>query len=296
MFYRRKILLALLGLLGKKAEKTRLHTLLLLFTRSQEEPVYEFIPDAEGAYSLSAEADLSVMERKAMVRQTGTTVMNVDSADYLPELKAEDRELLRRTVKEYGKLDRDELLRRAFVLYPYYASRSPRASRLLSKKELAHVRAQLPQPDTDTIVLFTIGYEGIALEEYLNRLLRNGVQAIVDIRNHPVSMKYGFSRSTLRRFCERIGVAYIHMPEVGIKPEDRQDLHTQEDYEHLFRLYRKKYLPSTIAAQRRMLELLEQYKRIALACVEAELNRCHRTLLAEALQGFPEFVYEVKHL
>ena len=46
-------------------------------------------------------------------------------------------------------------------------------------------------------------------------------------------MKYGFSKSQLKRYCESLGMQYIHIPEVGIQSEQRQELNIQADYDEL---------------------------------------------------------------
>ncbi len=144
--------------------------------------------------------------------------------------------------------------------------------------------------------LFTIGYEGISLEEYLNRLIRNNVKVLVDVRNNPLSMKYGFSKSQLKRFCENLGLLYVHLPEVGIQSEQRQQLKDQIDYDKLFEVYRKNNLTKTIPAQTEILLLLQEHKRIALTCFEANICQCHRKHLAEAIEKLPGFKYTVKHI
>jgi len=145
-------------------------------------------------------------------------------------------------------------------------------------------------------VLFTIGYEGISLEEYLVRLLKNDVKVLVDVRNNPLSMKYGFSKSQLKKYCASLGIEYVHIPEVGIQSDQRQELNTQSDYDKLFADYRKNNLPKTRPYQNEILKLLEQYKRIALTCFEANICQCHRKHLAEAVETLPAFDYEVKHI
>ena len=67
MFYRRKIILALLQLFEGELEKIRLQKLLFLFTQKQEKAEYDFIPYKFGCYSYSANADLTTMANKAML-------------------------------------------------------------------------------------------------------------------------------------------------------------------------------------------------------------------------------------
>jgi hypothetical protein len=47
------------------------------------------------------------------------------------------------------------------------------ATNILSPDELAKVTEN--KLKSDKTILFTIGYEGVSLEEYLNRLIRNDV-------------------------------------------------------------------------------------------------------------------------
>jgi uncharacterized protein (DUF488 family) len=144
--------------------------------------------------------------------------------------------------------------------------------------------------------LFTIGYEGVSLEQYLVRLLERDVKVLVDVRNNPLSMKYGFSKSQLKKQCEKLGITYVHFAEVGIQSDQRQELNTQSDYDNLFSEYRKRNLSKTIKAQNAILDLLKLNERIALTCFEANICQCHRKHLAEAIEQLPGFNYEVKHI
>jgi uncharacterized protein (DUF488 family) len=111
-----------------------------------------------------------------------------------------------------------------------------------------------------------------------------------------MSMKFGFSKSQLQKYCANVGIEYIHFPEVGIQSELRQELDSQSDYDKLFSLYQKKYLPRTTETQLRILALLKKHKRIALTCFESNIHQCHRKHLAEAISQLPEFTYALKHI
>jgi uncharacterized protein (DUF488 family) len=109
-------------------------------------------------------------------------------------------------------------------------------------------------------------------------------------------MKFGFSKSQLTKYCTSLGIEYVHIPEVGIQGDQRQELNNQSDYDKLFDLYRKHNLSKTVNSQNEILKLLKQYKRIALTCFEANICQCHRKHLAEAIEKLPGFDYEVKHI
>jgi uncharacterized protein (DUF488 family) len=164
----------------------------------------------------------------------------------------------------------------------------------LSQSELSAVNEQ--RNDTDDIVLYTIGYEGISLEAYLNRLVKNGVRLLVDVRNNPLSMKFGFSKNQIKRYCDSLNIAYVHIPEVGIMSDQRQELNTQADYDVLFKKYRKETLTKTVSSQEYIVSLLQQYRKIALTCFEANICQCHRKHLAEAVTKLPNFNYKLMHI
>ncbi len=106
----------------------------------------------------------------------------------------------------------------------------------------------------------------------------------------------GFSKSLLKRFCESIGVQYMHFPEVGIASDQRQALNCQEDYNKLFAVYKNNNLTKTTQTQSAIFDILKSNKRIALTCFEADICQCHRKLLAEAIAALPGFDFELKHI
>lgn len=145
-------------------------------------------------------------------------------------------------------------------------------------------------------ILYTIGYEGISLEQYLNKLIAKDVKVLADVRNNPMSMKYGFSKSQLLNACTSVGIQYLHFPEVGIVSGQRQELNAQPDYDKLFCRYREETLPHTVFTQEKILQLLKEKKRVALTCFEANICQCHRKHLAEAIIRLPGWNYELIHI
>lgn len=297
MFYRRKIILALLQLFDGQLDKIRLQKLLFLFSEKQSGygvKCYDFIPYKFGCYSYSANADMTAMVTRGFLKEDDKTFWKNDPTDYLKQLKATDQKLLQEVGSLYGKMSTNALMKHTYVNFPFYATKSEVAKSILNQLELERVTNA--QPKESNTVLFTIGYEGISLEEYLVRLLKNDVKVLVDVRNNPLSMKYGFSKSQLKKYCSSVGIDYVHIPEVGIQSDQRQELNTQSDYDKLFADYRKNNLTQTIANQIQILKLLQQQKRIALTCFEANICQCHRKHLADAIASLPGFYYEVKHI
>lgn len=294
MFYRRKIILALLQLFDGQLDKIRLQKLLFLFSNKQGKAEYDFIPYKFGCYSYSANADMTAMVTRGFIMEDEKSFAKKDSTDYLKQLKNNDLKLLQEVKTNYGKMSANALMKHTYINFPFYAIKSEVAKNILSKEELEKLANAAPK--SNKTVLFTIGYEGISLEEYLVRLIKNDVKVLVDVRNNPLSMKYGFSKNQLKKYCGSLGIDYVHIPEVGIKGDQRQELTTQSDYDKLFEVYRKNNLTHTIDQQQQILKLLKQHKRIALTCFEANICQCHRKHLAEAIENLPGFDYEVKHI
>ena len=294
MFYRRKVILGLIELLGGQVEKLRFQKLLFLYAMKKQQPEYDFVPYKFGCYSYSAKADMNTMVKKGHLTETEKKYDKSDTSSYFQKLKPADRHLLQQVVSDYGAMSSNALIKHTYLNFPFYAIRSTIAKDVLPGRLFERVEKATPKDEE--ITLFTIGYEGISLEMYLQKLVRSNVKLLVDVRKNPLSMKYGFSKTLLKRYCNSLGIEYIHLPEVGINSDKRKQLETQADYDRLFMEYRNTILTDNAEAQKRILSLLNQYNRIALTCFEAEPCQCHRLHLANAIRQSPNFSYQVKHL
>jgi uncharacterized protein (DUF488 family) len=234
------------------------------------------------------------MVRRGILSETSSHFISNETTDYFEMLKKEDKKLMLKVKNNYGKMSANALMKYTYINFPYWAINSIKAKEILTAEQFEKINKI--RPKSEDIVLFTIGYEGISLEEYLNRLLKNDVKLLVDVRYNPLSMKYGFSKKQLQRYCNSLGIEYIHFPEVGIASEQRQALNTQSDYDKLFAVYRKNTLPKTMDTQLQILNLLKTNKRIALTCFESNICQCHRKYLAESIERLPDFKYKVKHI
>ena len=282
MFYRRKIILSLLQLLPGEVHKTKLHKLLFLYSQRKQTPEYEFVPYRFGCYSYSAKADLKTMVKKDYLSENEKGYQKKDTIDYLKLLKTVDKKILINTVQTYGDMPVDALVKHTYINFPYFAINSMIAEQVLS--EVLYSKVINAKPKQNSKGLFTIGYEGISLENYLNKLVRNNIKLLIDVRKNPLSMKFGFSKTLLKRYCENLGIDYLHVPEVGIDSSQRQQLETQKDYDLLFENYRNTTLKETLENQNIIVKLVDKYKRVAMTCFEADICQCHRLPLAESIQ------------
>ena len=69
--------------------------------------------------------------------------------------------------------------------------------------------------------IFTIGYEGTTMPEFVSALQAAGVQRVIDVRALPLSRRPGFSKSPLRAALEEAGIEYVHLKALGTPSEGR---------------------------------------------------------------------------
>ncbi|MBC7587849.1 MAG: DUF488 domain-containing protein [Chitinophagaceae bacterium] len=294
MFYRRKVILAIIEAFGGFIEKIALQKLLLLFIKRQLKPDYDFIPYHYGCYSFSANADLTAMVKHGILNEDEKIFAKKDTINYTSKLSVSDKKNLIELHTLYGKMSSTALMKHTYLNHSYYAINSKVAKELLTAEQ--YQKVYTAKPVSSETILFTIGYEGISLEEYLNKLIKNDVKLLVDVRNNALSMKFGFSKSQLLKYCNSLGIEYMHIPEVGIQSEFRQELNSQADYDSLFNQYKSSTLSKTKSSQEKIFDLLLKKKRIALTCFEANICQCHRKHLSEAITSLPNWDYELKHI
>nr|AOE06488.1 conserved hypothetical protein [uncultured bacterium]CCG00230.1 protein containing DUF488 [uncultured Dokdonia sp.] len=294
MYYRRKVILSLLGVFGDELEKIQVQKLLFLFSRYKTRKTFDFVPYKFGCFSFQANQDLKTLCKYGITEESYTSWKKIDDTNYLKQLDKKDQKIISDFKIIYKGKSSEDLIHLTYARYPYYTINSTVASKYLTPKELLEVDEY--RSKEDSITLFTIGYEGISLEHYLNRLIKNNVKVLCDVRRNAMSMKYGFSKSQLKNACEGVGIEYFHIPEVGIESDKRTELKNQSDYDSLFEDYKLNNLSNTTAYQEKILSLLIDNHRIALTCFEAEPCQCHRTHLAEAITKLDRFDYVLEHL
>lgn len=294
MYYRRKIILALLDVFDGKLEKFSMQKLLLILAKMQEKPSFDFIPYKQGAFSFQSYADIRTMMKYGQVGEDEKHWVKKDKEKYLDLLTSKDKQRILYLKAQFGKMSANELMKHTYIKYPYYATKSTIAHKLLNEKEMKEVRNAVAHNNKS--VLYTIGYEGKSLEKYINDLIGKDVKVLCDVRKNPFSMKYGFNKSQLKNACYNVGIKYVHIPDLGIESDKRQNLNTQKDYDKLFFEYEKTTLRKNSSALEEVNQLVNTEKRVAITCFEAEHCQCHRGRVANALSVLPNRKYEIAHL
>ena len=138
--------------------------------------------------------------------------------------------------------------------------------------------------------IFTIGYEGATVAEFIHALKSAGVERVIDIRAIANSRRPGFSKNLLRASLEEAGIEYVHLRALGTPAEGRAAARSGRN-EDLRRIYASQLeLPEAIAESAKMLELAKE-KPSVLLCLEREPGGCHRSLLLKAVAPDAEVIH-----
>ena len=285
LFERQKCLLALVDSLGGNVWALDFQKLLFLYCLEVETtPSYDFVPYRYGGFSFTSYADKRRLVEQGLLADEERCWKLTAAGRRLVTVAPMVRMRMDQFSKRHAKLCGDALVAEAYRRHPFYAIRSEMAGRVLAGDAPALAAIEAARPPKGVPGVCTIGYEGSSLEVYLNRLLHAGVTLLCDVRRNPLSRKYGFSKSTLAKACEGVGIRYEHLPELGIASDERQDLHTQADYDALFTDYERESLPRQAEALKKIGVWVQTGERVALTCFEKLPEQCHRHCVAEALE------------
>src|SRR5947199_5731473 len=109
-----------------------------------------------------------------------------------------------------------------------------------------------------TMRIFTIGYEGATVAEFLAALQDAGVERVIDVRALPLSRRPGFSKTPLRLALEEVGIEYVHLKALGTPSEGRVAARAGR-HSDLERIYGGQLeLPEAMAHAAQMLELARE--------------------------------------
>jgi uncharacterized protein (DUF488 family) len=280
-FYRQRLVLAFLKQSGGKLSRMDFQKLLFLLHQESGFQYYGFVPYRYGCYSYQAAEDIRTLEMLGWLRTEGNDIVLRQSASLRDLLPTEQIKRVTRFSDTHKNLRGRKLVKYVYRKYPYYTIYSEMANDIVDNNLLMGIESR--RPVKQGMTLYTIGYEGITFEAYLNKLIQNNVRLLCDVRKNSASRKFGFSGGTLSRILPKFDIAYVHITGLGIESVKRKGLDGKADYEALFADY-KKHLPRKRPFMKKVHELLKKFKRIALTCFEAEPGMCHRHCISDYLE------------
>ncbi len=129
--------------------------------------------------------------------------------------------------------------------------------------------------------LYTLGYEGMTVDEYFQILHENGIAVLADVRDLPISRKKGFSKAALAEKCGQKSILYVHFKDLGCPKEIRHAYRKDKDWE----VFQQKYVPYLQTKSQAIDELIStaSFNTVCLLCFEADPAGCHRSLICEEI-------------
>jgi uncharacterized protein (DUF488 family) len=131
----------------------------------------------------------------------------------------------------------------------------------------------------------SIGHSTHPIEHFIAMLQAHSIEELVDIRTIPRSgHNPQFNRDSLPASLEAAGIGYRHMPALGGLRHARPDSVNTGWRNASFRGYADYMRTGEFEAALEELIGIAREKRLAIMCAEAVEWRCHRSLVADALE------------
>ena len=277
MLSRQKTLVTMLRYAGGSASRVQLTK--WAFLLATETPshgnsgYYQFVPYLYGPHSFSLYREMNLLVRDGIVEPPeGNSGWKLTDTGLRTPLVVEPsvRTGVRYVMSRYGSMSGRQLMEMVYEQHPWFTINSEDGDQHHERRPIAEA------------AIYTLGYEGLSVDGFLNQLLYDGMKCVLDVRSNPVSRRFGFHKSTLAHLCNLIGIEYRHFPELGIPASDRSNLVTKDDYAKLFANYRSTVLPVQDGVLRQVASIAMSCPTVLL-CMEANPAYCHRSSLAQAV-------------
>lgn len=137
---------------------------------------------------------------------------------------------------------------------------------------------------TDSLNLYTLGYQGVDVNTYVQKLKASGVGVVADVRETPWSHKREFCKNILSSELSKAGIEYIHVKSAGNPKANRR---TAADLAECLRRY-KDYLRDNPAGVTDLIKVIRtaasSNRTVCLICFEKDVEDCHRSILVDAMR------------
>ena len=133
------------------------------------------------------------------------------------------------------------------------------------------------------MILFTVGYEGLVVEEFISLLSEYSIKNLVDIRELPQSRKSGFSKNLLSQSLVRAGISYSHDPLLGCPASIRHQYKKDNDWFS----YSDKFLDYICGQREALIRLAEKISldSTCIMCFEKDYLHCHRSYVSMIIKN-----------
>ncbi len=151
----------------------------------------------------------------------------------------------------------------------------------------ARKRRARPAAGAASPALFSVGYEGRDIDEFVALMREREVTVLVDVRLNAISRKPGFSKRRLQAALAGAGISYRHARALGNPKDNREPFHSGDPHRGA-RAFRTVLASDDAGLELGHLGKLLGTERVAVFCFERDHDRCHRQVIVErAAVGLP---------
>jgi uncharacterized protein (DUF488 family) len=137
--------------------------------------------------------------------------------------------------------------------------------------------------DSIPLNLYTLGYQGVDVDTYVQKLKVAGVGIVADVRETPWSHKRAFCKNILSSELSKAGIEYVHVKSAGNPKENRR---SARDITECLRRY-KDYLRSNPDGVSDLIQVVRtaasRNHSVCLTCFEKDVHDCHRSILVDLM-------------
>jgi uncharacterized protein (DUF488 family) len=131
-----------------------------------------------------------------------------------------------------------------------------------------------------------IGYEGRSAGQVVDELVARDIGVLFDVRLTPLSRKPGLSKTALSGRLSTVGIAYLHLPELGNPKWNRAGFGgAVADRDAARANFRERLDQPAALAALHHIRTLATNQPVAVLCFESDADRCHRTLVIDAVES-----------
>ncbi len=284
MLTREKIILYLLSCYSEPIDKISFVKLVFLLRQTtilkDVKSFYDFVPYKFGPFSFTLYRDLARLRiKEIVVSGTKRVVLSQFGRKYvdaeIESLCSSQKRAVSDLFSTFKEATTNCLVKHVYQTYPWYTIKS-------AKNWMGGASSTTAKPAN--CLVHTIGYEGRSIDSFLNHLLKENIQLLIDVRANALSRKYGFSKSQLSSLCQKLGIEYRHERSLGVPSSERRNLESHRSYRRLFERYEKRIGLDDYQLVRSISQVMENAPS-ALMCFESDILSCHRRPLAGAISS-----------
>jgi len=142
-------------------------------------------------------------------------------------------------------------------------------------------------------MLFTIGYEGAALDDFVASLVAKKIKVLIDVRERAQSRRKGFSKTALSQALAESGIDYLHLRELGDPKEGREAARTGK-YPEFRRIYANVLRRKDAQTAIETIVSTAKKRKSCLLCYEKDADTCHRKIISDKI--FRDTNIDTEHL